>query len=248
MLEVQNLSKSYNGKKALSPISFILENGVYALLGPNGAGKSTLMNLLTDNLRPDSGDILWNREPISQLGRAYREILGFMPQQQGIYDEFTGRRFLTYVAALKELPKKSVKQEIERVSYIVNLQDELEKKLRAYSGGMKQRILIAQAIMGNPELLIFDEPTAGLDPYERVRTRNLFSKLGKDSIVLIATHVVSDVETIADKVLLLRKGNLAACDTPKNLIMQYAPNGNMEDVYLHFFENEVRNNVTDSTL
>lgn len=248
MLVVENLSKSYKGKKALSPISFTLDNGVYALLGPNGAGKSTLMNLLTDNLKPDSGRILWDGQPISKLGRNYRKILGFMPQQQGLYDEFTGRRFLAYIAALKELPKKTVAEEIKRVSYLVNLQDELDKRLGAYSGGMKQRTLIAQAIMGQPKLLVFDEPTAGLDPYERVRTRNLLSEISKESIVLIATHVVSDVETIADKIMLLQKGKLVACDTPQNLILQYSPNGNMENVYLRFFNNEVNTDVPNSAI
>lgn len=248
MLEVQNLSKSYKGKQALSSVSFTLENGVYGLLGPNGAGKSTLINLLTDNLTPDSGSVLWEGQPISKLGRRYRDILGFMPQQQGIYDEFTGRRFLTYIAALKEMPKKTAMQEIERTSRLVNLQDELDKRLGAYSGGMKQRILIAQAIMGTPKLLIFDEPTAGLDPYERVRTRNLFETLGKESIVLVATHVVSDVESAADKILLLQKGNLATFDTPNNLIEQVAPGGKLEDVYLHFFENEEGDHVPSSSL
>lgn len=248
MLEVQNLSKSYKGKKALFPINFTLTAGVYALLGPNGAGKSTLINLLTDNLKPDTGCVLWNGQPISKLGRQYRRILGFMPQQQGLYDEFTGRRFLSYIAALKELPKQSVKEEIERVATRVNLQDELTKRLGAYSGGMKQRILIAQAIMGAPELLIFDEPTAGLDPYERVRTRNLFAELGQKSIIVIATHVVSDVESIASKVLLLQKGNLIAFDTPQQLIEEYAPEKGLEDVYLHFFENEVKNHDSDFSL
>ena len=248
MLVAENLSKSYKGKKALTSISFTLENGVYALLGPNGAGKSTLMNLLTDNLTADSGKILWNGQPISRLGRNYRKVLGYMPQQQGLYHEFTGRRFLAYVAALKGLPKKTVSHEIERVSRLVNLGDELDKLLGAYSGGMKQRILIAQAIMGNPELLIFDEPTAGLDPYERVRTRNLFAELGKERIVLIATHVVSDIETIANQIMLLKKGSLAAHNTPQNLILQYCPGGGMEDVYLRFFENEVNYNALHSTL
>ncbi len=131
---------------------------------------------------------------------------------------------------------------------MVNLGDELDKLLGAYSGGMKQRILIAQAIMGNPELLIFDEPTAGLDPYERVRTRNLFTELGKERIVLIATHVVSDIETIANQIMLLKKGSLAAYNTPQNLILQYCPGGSMEDVYLRFFENEVNQYALHSTL
>ena len=221
MLVAENLSKSYKGKKALTSISFTLENGIYALLGPNGAGKSTLMNLLTDNLTADSGKILWNGQPISRLGRSYRKVLGYMPQQQGLYHEFTGRRFLAYVAALKGLPKKTVPREIERVSHLVNLGDELDK---------------------------FDEPTAGLDPYERVRTRNLFTELGKERIVLIATHVVSDIETIANQIMLLKKGSLAAYNTPQNLILQYCPGGSMEDVYLRFFENEVNQYALHSTL
>ncbi|MFR1598783.1 MAG: ATP-binding cassette domain-containing protein, partial [Coprobacillus cateniformis] len=166
------------------------------LLGPNGSGKSTLMNLLCQQLKPTTGKILWNEQEISKLGYSYYQILGYAPQQQGLYEEMSGLRFLTYMALLKDIPKKEIQQEVQRVAQLVNMQDHLTKKCRAYSGGMKQRLLVAQALLGNPLLLLFDEPTAGLDPKERVSLRNVFDKLSHNHILLIATHVVSDVETI----------------------------------------------------
>ena len=165
--------------------------------GPNGAGKSTLMNIITDNLKLDSGKILWNGQESKILGAKYREILGYMPQGQGLYNGFTAKRFLNYIAVLKEVPKEEIEMQIQKVSKSVNLQDELGKKIGMYSGGMKQRLLIAATIIGNPKLLIFDEPTAGLDPKERIRVKKIMSELAKDKIVIIATHIVPDIENIA---------------------------------------------------
>lgn len=239
MLEIKNVCKSYRkDKTALQEVSVTLQNGVYGLLGPNGAGKSTLMNLITDSLLPDSGEILWDGTPVSALGRKYRRILGFTPQQQDLYDEFSGRRFLRYIAALKEIPAKQIPDEVERTASLVNLSDELDKRLGAYSGGMKQRILIAQAVLGGPRLLIFDEPTAGLDPMERVRIRGLLASLAKERTVLVATHVVSDIESIADVILILKRGRLISQGTPAELISQLAPGGTLEDVYMHLFDTE----------
>jgi len=235
MLEINNLKKSYNGKPALCGVSMTLDNGLYALLGPNGAGKSTLINIITDNLNADSGEILYGGTSTKKLGADFRRILGFMPQQQGLYETFTGRRFLGYMAALKQIPKKQIKAETERVAALVNLGDELDKRLGAYSGGMKQRILIAQAVIGNPKLLILDEPTAGLDPKERVRMRNLIAGLSEGRIVIMATHVVSDIETVADEIILLKAGEIVAKAAAGELIDKFAPGKKIEDVYMSIF-------------
>lgn len=238
MLEVKALSKTYKKKVALEPIGFTLENGVYALLGPNGAGKSTLMNLLTDNLKADSGAIFWNGIPIRELGRDYRRILGYAPQQQGLYEDFTARDFLSYLAVLKEIPKSMIMAEVERVAGEVDLVRSLDQRLGGFSGGMKQRILIAQALLGNPQLLILDEPTAGLDPKERIRLRNLCRRLSEDKILLVSTHVVSDIESIAREILLLKQGRLLAKKSVADLIAQFAPGRDLETVYLKLFGDE----------
>lgn len=193
------------------------------------------MNIITDNLKLDSGKILWNGQESKVLGAKYREILGYMPQQQGLYNGFTAKRFLNYIAVLKDIPKEDIENQIEKVSKSVNLQDELSKKIEMYSGGMKQRLLIAAAIIGNPKLLIFDEPTAGLDPKERIRVKKLMSELAKDKIVIIATHIVPDIENIANEIIILKNGVLKEKDTPEKLIKKYAKNGNLEDVYMNIF-------------
>ena len=170
-LEIRNISKTYKkgAVKALDNFNVVLTPGVYGLLGPNGAGKSTLMNIITDNLNADSGDILYDGENIKKLGKNYRSVLGYMPQQQGLYDDFTLNRFLWYMAALKGLKKKEAKKKISQLLERVNLTDAAHKKLGAFSGGMKQRALIAQALLNEPKILILDEPTAGLDPKERIK-------------------------------------------------------------------------------
>ena len=193
------------------------------------------MNIITDNLNADIGKILWNGQESNVLGAKYREILGYMPQQQGLYNGFTAKRFLNYIAVLKDIPKEDIENQIEKVSKSVNLQDELSKKIEMYSGGMKQRLLIAAAIIGNPKLLIFDEPTAGLDPKERIRVKKLMSELAKDKIVIIATHIVPDIENIANEIIILKNGVLKEKDTPEKLIKKYAKNGKLEDVYMNIF-------------
>lgn len=219
-LEINNLNKTYkSGKvKALNDFSATLTPGVYGLLGPNGAGKSTLMNIITDNLKADIGGIFYNGEDVQKLGKDFRSVLGYMPQQQGLYDDFTLNRFLWYMAALKGLRKKETKLKITRLLETVNLTDSTHKKLGSFSGGMKQRALIAQALLNNPEILILDEPTAGLDPKERIRIRNFISEIAENKIVILATHVVSDIEFIAKEVMLLKQGKLLACDTTDNLL------------------------------
>lgn len=222
-----------NLKQALDGVSLTLGPGLYGLLGPNGAGKSTLIHIITGTLAADSGRVLWDGKPAR--GIAFRRVLGYMPQQQGLYDSYTGRRFLAYLAALKEIPRADVAAQVDRVAAAVNLSDELDKRLSAYSGGMKQRLLLASALLGDPKLLILDEPTAGLDPKERVRLRELLAAMAADRIILVATHVVSDVESVAAKVILLRAGQIVDAAPVPELIEKCAPGRGLEDVYLHVF-------------
>ena len=220
-------------KKALDGVSLTLGPGLYGLLGPNGAGKSTLIQIITGGLAPDSGQVLWCGRAARGIG--FRRVLGYMPQQQGLYDSYTGRRFLAYLSALKEIPRKAVPAEVDRVAAAVNLSDQLDKRLSAYSGGMKQRLLLASALLGDPRLLILDEPTAGLDPRERVRLRTLLASMAGDRIILVATHVVSDVESVATRVILLRAGQIVDAAPVPELIERYAPGQGLEEVYLAVF-------------
>lgn len=221
-LEITNISKTYKkgAVKALDDFSVTLTPGVYGLLGPNGAGKSTLMNIITDNLNSDSGKVLYNDEDIKKLGKNYRTVLGYMPQQQGLYDDFTLNRFLWYMSAFKGLKKKEAKDKITSLLDTVNLTDSAHKKLGGFSGGMKQGALIAQALLNDQKILILDEPTAGLDPKERIRIRNFVSEIAEDKIVLISTHVVSDIEFIAKEIILLKQGKLVSHDTCPNLVSE----------------------------
>lgn len=218
-LTIEHVGKTYRkGKMALDDFNVQFTPGVYGILGPNGAGKSTLINIMTDNLKPDTGKVMFDDHDIRKMGKSYRHLLGYMPQQQGLYDEFTGLRFLWYMAALKGLTKKQAKEKIEELLHVVNLDHDAHKKLGAYSGGMKQRILIAQALLNDPQILIMDEPTAGLDPKERIRIRNFISTIAMNKIVIIATHVVSDIEFIAKRIVLIRQGRLVREDDPRAML------------------------------
>ena len=216
-LEIKELNKFYGTNHALTDFRYIFTPGVYGLLGENGAGKSTFMSMITDNLKPTSGSILFNGKNICKLGRDYRKNLGYVPQQQQVFGGFTLRRFLLYISGLKGIEKKEAETEISDITSRVNLTEMLDRKLSAFSGGMKQRALLAQALIGNPSVIILDEPTAGLDPNERIRFRNIISKIASNRIVIIATHVVSDIQFIANKVLILNKGRIAAEGTPCEL-------------------------------
>jgi len=241
MLNLTNINKHYGKKHALKNFTKQFNAGIYGLLGPNGAGKSTLMNIITDNIGMDKGGTIeFNGKSIYELGGDYREKIGFMPQQQGIYETFTPIRFLGYVAALKGLSKAQAREQIPEVLRQVELLDVAKKHIGGFSGGMKQRILIAQALLGNPELLILDEPTAGLDPRQRVIIRELIAKYSKDKTVLVSTHIVSDIETIADEILMIKQGELIKSGSVKELTVGFS---GLEAVYMKYFEDENYDNI-----
>ena len=227
-LVIDRLTKQFQNKIAVDRVSLRLNNGVYGLLGTNGAGKTTLMRMLCGILQPTSGTIAFDGMDVSEEG--YRAILGYLPQDFGYYPEFTAMGFLLYMAALKGLPKHSAKRRANELLELVGLQEMGRKKIKTFSGGMKQRLGIAQALLNNPKMLILDEPTAGLDPKERVRFRSLIGQLGKDSIVLLSTHIVSDIEHIADEVLMMKDGTLIYNGTWDEQM------GDLESFYLAQFE------------
>lgn len=245
MLELKNVCKRYKEKQALKDVSLTLSNGIYGLLGPNGAGKSTLMNIITGNIEPSGGTISWNGEEIHHLRAAYRSVLGYAPQQQGLYDTFTGRRFLSYMATLKGISRKNMLSEIERVLRYVNLSEAADRSVGTYSGGMKQRILIAQAILGDPRLVVLDEPTAGLDPKERIRVREKIHAIAEDKIILVSTHVVSDIQSIAKEIILLKDGHVIDRGSVKELCARYDNATDLEQVYMYLFGEEEHHDSAD---
>lgn len=205
-LQLQHLNKHYGTKYAINDINTTLTSGVYGLLGPNGAGKTTLICMICGVLKPTSGKIRLDGKTIEELGEHYYSHLGYMPQNFGFYPDFTAREFMRYMAAVKGLDKKEAKTRTEELLELVNLHDMADKKIKSFSGGMKQRLGIAQAELNAPNILILDEPTAGLDPKERVRFRNLISDFAKEKIVILSTHIVSDVSYIADTILMMKDG------------------------------------------
>lgn len=219
-IEIEDLVKQYEEVVALNHVNITLENGIYGLLGPNGAGKSTLMNLLSLLLKQDHGRILFNGKDITEEGNRYLSHVGYMPQTCCLYEDFSFEENMYYIASLKGMAKKGTKEEIERIAKQVGLFDVFHKKVKTFSGGMKQRAMFAQTLLHNPDILILDEPTAGLDPQKRIELRNLIASLSRKRIVLIATHVVHDVEFIANKIILMRKGKILDCDSPCALMSQ----------------------------
>ncbi|MDE8070353.1 ATP-binding cassette domain-containing protein [Erysipelothrix rhusiopathiae] len=218
-LEVRNLNKAYGATKAVNNLSFDMENGIYGLVGHNGAGKSTLIKILATLMKADSGTVSFNGELIKDY-TVFRSLLGYMPQNQSLPAQMTVEHFLFYIASLKAIPNDLARLRIEDLLTRFNLETKKHHKLSSLSGGMKQRVLLAQAMLNDPAVLILDEPTAGLDPVERSNLRNVIMELSGDKIVLIATHIISDIEYIADKIMLLQKGNIIEFDTPDKLILK----------------------------
>ena len=209
-LLLDQVTKKYAEKTAVDNLNTCLHPGVIGLLGANGAGKTTLMRMICGILKPTAGTICFRegKESLDVSDEMYRDTLGYLPQDFGYYPNFTGRDFLMYMAALKGIEKSAAKRKCKELLKIVNLEQAADKKIKTYSGGMKQRLGIAQAVLNDPKILILDEPTAGLDPKERVRFRNLIAELGKDAIVILSTHIVSDVEHIADRILMIKEGHI----------------------------------------
>ena len=217
-LTIDRLGKCYGQYWALRGLSLHCEPGMLGLVGPNGAGKTSLMRMIVTLLDPTEGTILWNGQDIRTHGETLRQVLGYLPQDFGVYREFSGRQFLRYLAAMKGLPKGIAHRRVEEVLEMVNLEQVADRKLPTYSGGMKQRVGIAQALLNDPELLIVDEPTAGLDPAERVRFRTLLASLTSNRIILLSTHIISDVEAVASRLLILQEGCVLTDTTPEALL------------------------------
>jgi len=222
MLEIRSLGKRYPGTLALADFSLTVGSGVLGLLGPNGAGKTTLMSILATVTRPTSGTFLWNGRDGVRDPLAVRRALGYLPQDFGVYERLTAREFLAYLGRLKGIAERDLGRRVDAVLELVNLHGAARRRLGGFSGGMRQRVGIAQALLGEPQLLIVDEPTAGLDPEERVRFRNLLAEIGHGRLVVLSTHIVSDVEAVASQIAVLRHGRLVALATPEELLRRAA--------------------------
>ncbi|MGM7681270.1 ABC transporter ATP-binding protein [Cytobacillus sp. Hm23] len=219
-LTIENVTKQFGDKFAVNNVSFDLTPGVYGFLGANGAGKTTLMRMLVTLIKPTSGRILYNGKDIEVLDEKYRDVLGYLPQYIGLYKTFSAEKYLMYIASLKGIEKNTARKKIDDLLEVVNLTEHRKRKVGKFSGGMKQRLGIAQALLNDPKVLIVDEPTAGLDPKERIRFRNLLSSISKDRIVLLSTHIVSDIEFIAKEILVLKAGQLIQKEKPDELLEQ----------------------------
>ena len=219
-LRLDRLTKQFGSAIAVDRLSATLTPGVYGLLGANGAGKTTLMRMICDVLKPTSGSVIWNGMPIERLGERYRSVLGYLPQDFGYYPDFSALDFMLYLSALKGLDSKAAKRRSMELLDLVGLKSVAKRKVKTFSGGMKQRLGIAQAVINDPQVLVLDEPTAGLDPKERVRFRNLISALAQDKVVILSTHIVSDVEYIADEILIMRAGQIVASGSIEEILAQ----------------------------
>jgi ABC-type multidrug transport system ATPase subunit len=236
MLIVDNVTKKFGNFTALEDISLEFKNGVYGLLAPNGAGKTTLIKMLTTLIFPTKGQILYDGVEISKLDEAYRDVIGYLPQDFGYYRNYSPLQFLIYIAALKGIDSRTAKNKALELLELVSLTEVKDKKMRKFSGGMIQRVGIAQAMLNDPKILILDEPTAGLDPKERVRFRNLIAALAKDRTVILSTHIVSDIETIADQVIMFKDHKLLCCDSPAALKGENF--ANLEDLFMHIYRDD----------
>lgn len=216
-LILENLTKKYKDVTAVNHIDCTMSNGVFGLLGSNGAGKSTLIRMICTLIRPDEGRILCNGEDIWKMDQAYRRILGYLPQEFGFYPDFTAEEYLLYIASIKGLRPALAQKRMRELLHQVGMEKYRKKKMKRLSGGMKRRIGIAQAMLNDPKILVLDEPTAGLDPNERIRLRNLLSELSRDRLVLLSTHIVSDVEYIANEILMMKGGQIVASGTAASL-------------------------------
>lgn len=217
-LVLENVSKLYGDTVALDRTSFTLNCGIYGLLGPNGAGKTTLMRIMADLLVPSTGRVLLDGQDISALGGEFRKRLGYLPQDFGVYPNFTAEQFLLYIGRLKGLSKFEAKRQTDELLHLVGLEQKQRKKLGNFSGGERQRVGIVQALLGDPDILILDEPTAGLDPEERIRFRGILSGLSQQRLVLLSTHIVSDLEAVANEIILLKNGVVLKRETPLELL------------------------------
>lgn len=218
-ITVNKLVKKYGDLYALDHVDldFDTGTGIYALLGPNGAGKTTLMDIISTVLRPTDGEVLLDNINVLKLGKSYRSIIGYLPQNPPFYHSYIVRDFLRYIALLKDIPQASITDEIMKALSTVNLEDVIDKKISALSGGMRQRLGIAQAIMNDPSIIILDEPTAGLDPKERINLKNIIARIAKNRIIILSTHIVSDVEELAKQVIMMDKGKIITFGSPKEL-------------------------------
>lgn len=219
-LTLDRLTKQYGSKIALERINAIFEPGIYGLLGANGAGKTTMMRLICDILKPTSGEVTFNGTNIREMGESYRAVIGYLPQDFGYYPNFTAMNFLLYMASLKGLNPRYAKEKSLELLETLNLSEVKDKKIKTFSGGMKQRLGIAQAFLNDPQILILDEPTAGLDPKERVKFRNLISSFAENKIVILSTHIVTDVEYIADEILMIKNGTLLKKGAENDIIQE----------------------------
>lgn len=217
-LEIKNLTKIYGKKRANDGITVTLENGVYGLLGPNGAGKTTLMKQITTLIKPDKGEILYNGKDIFNMDDKYRNIIGYLPQEFGVYKNFTAKQFLQYVGALKGMSEKNLNSKVNELLELVGLYDVRNKSIGKFSGGMKRRVGIAQVLLNDPKVIVLDEPTAGLDPQERTRFRNLIAKISRDKIIILSTHIISDIESVAKETIMIKEGKLLMKGTHREIL------------------------------
>lgn len=232
MLTIKNVTKNYGDFCALKNINMEFENGVYGLLAPNGAGKTTLIKMIATLNFPTSGEILYNGENIQNLDEEYRDIIGYLPQDFGYYKNYSPIKFLMYMSALKGIERNKAEEKIKELLKLVGLEEVGNKKMRKFSGGMIQRVGIAQALLNNPKILILDEPTAGLDPKERVRFRNLLSELSRDRIIIVSTHIVSDIESISNEVVMIKDKEILYKDKIENICKK---------IHGKVFETEIEN-------